>query len=199
MFDLDPRPVTLEGQHARLEPLSHDHLAGLARVGLDPEIWDLNPRNITSQADLQAYVDDAVADAEHGITLPFAIVGKDAGHAIGSTRFGNIDRRNRRLEIGWTWLGRKWWRTGVNTEVKSLLLTHAFEDLGCARVELKTDTLNRRSRDAILRLGAIEEGVLRKHIRTDSGRWRDTAYYSILDDEWPHVKERLEAMQKRYE
>ena len=126
-----------------------------------------------------------------GEAIPFAIVLIDTGQAIGSTRYGNIDRGNRRLEIGWTWIGRAWWRTGVNTECKLLLLQHAFEVLGCARVELKTDTLNRRSRAALLRIGATEEGSLRKHILTESGRWRDTVYYSILDDEWPDVKHRF--------
>jgi len=112
---------------------------------------------------------------------------------VGSTRFGNIDRENRRVEIGWTWIGRRWQRTVVNTETKYLMLRHAFESLGCVRVELKTDILNQTSRRAILRLGAKEEGILRRHMITDSGRIRDTVYYSIIDVEWAEVKVRLEA------
>ena len=196
---MDLRPITLEGQLVRLEPLSKEHVDDLSKVGLDPEIWDLSPQNITTRDHLKTYVDDAVRDGEAGISIPFAIVEKESESAVGSTRYCSIDRQNRRLEIGWTWIGRPWWRTGVNTECKLLLLGHAFDDLGCARVEFKTDTLNRRSRNAILRIGATEEGVLRKHILTASGRWRDTVCYSILDDEWPEVKERLEAMRTSYE
>lgn len=196
---MDPIQVTLEGKTIRLEPLSKDHLDALTKVGLDPDIWDLNPINIATRDQLTEYVADAIRAAEIGEAIPFAIVLNDTGQAIGSTRYGNIDRGNRRLEIGWTWIGRAWWRTGVNTECKLLLLQHAFEVLGCARVELRTDTLNRRSRAAILRIGATEEGSLRKHILTESGRWRDTVCYSILDDEWPDVKQRLEAMQAEHE
>ncbi|MFV1981216.1 MAG: GNAT family N-acetyltransferase [Rhodothermia bacterium] len=195
---MDPIPVTLVGETIRLEPLSEDHLDALAKVGLDPDIWDLNPGNVATRDQLAEYVAEAIRDAEAGEAVPFAIVLNDTGKAIGSTRYGSIDRGNCRLEIGWTWIGRAWWRTGVNTECKLLLLQHAFEVLGCARVEMKTDTLNRRSRTAILRIGASEEGILRKHILTSSGRWRDTAYYSILDDEWPDVKQKLEAMRTAY-
>lgn len=175
------------------------HVEDLLTVGLDQDIWKLNPRLIETPDDLRNYVRGALEDAELGATVPFAIILQGSGRAIGSTRFGNIDVQNRRLEIGWTWLGRSWWRTAANTECKILLLTHAFEDLGCARVELKTDTLNVRSRNAILRIGAQEEGILRKHILTEKGRWRDTVYYSILEEEWPEVKERLVTMKAKYE
>jgi RimJ/RimL family protein N-acetyltransferase len=195
---VDPIPVTLEGELVRLEPLAESHLETLVDVGLDPDIWDLNPRVIRTRDHLAAYIDTALAEATTGSSVPFAIVLKANGHAIGSSRFGNIDRQHRRLEIGWTWIGRNWWRTGVNTECKLLLLSHAFEDLGCARVELKTDTVNRRSRNAMLRLGATEEGTLRKHMLTETGRWRDTVYYSILDDEWPDVRAQLEAKQAEH-
>jgi RimJ/RimL family protein N-acetyltransferase len=142
---------------------------------------------------MAAYIEAALNEEERGVSLPFAIVDKAAGRAIGSTRYGNIDRTNHRVEIGWTWIAREWQRTAINTEAKYLLLRHAFESLGCMRVELKTDSLNERSRAAILRIGAREEGVFRNHMVTASGRIRHTVYFSIIDSEWPAVKARLEA------
>ena len=195
---MNPLPVTLKGDLVRLEPLTLKHLDDLVKVGLDPEIWAQNPRSIETRKDLEEYVELALAERADGKSIPFAIVLKEPGQAIGSSRYGNIDRANRRLEIGWTWLGRNWWRTGVNSECKFLLLQHAFEDLGCVRVELKTDALNERSRNAMLRIGAREEGTLRKHMLTASGRWRDTVYYSILDTEWPLVRARLREMAERH-
>src|SRR4029453_11030231 len=127
-------------------------------------------------------------------SLPFATIDKESGRIAGCTRFSNIDRRNRRVEIGWTWVGRPFQRSHVNTGAKYLMLTHAFETLGCARVELKTHVLNERSRNAMKRIGCVEEGVLRKHAVNDDGVWRDTIFYGILDDEWPAVKARLERM-----
>jgi N-acetyltransferase len=124
--------------------------------------------------------------------LPFAQVEKTTGRVIGSTRYANIERAHRRLEIGWTWIARPWQRTAVNTESKYLLLRHAFETLGCVRVELKTDSLNAKSRAAILRIGAREEGTFRNHMITSSGRIRHTVYFSIVDAEWPEVRSRLE-------
>jgi RimJ/RimL family protein N-acetyltransferase len=140
-----------------------------------------------------AFIETALREQEHGASLPFAIVEKATGCAIGSTRYGNIDRTHHRVEIGWTWVAREWQRTAVNTEAKYLLLKHAFETLGCMRVELKTDSLNERSRAAILRIGAREEGIFRNHIITASGRIRHTVYFSIIDSEWPAVKAGLEA------
>jgi RimJ/RimL family protein N-acetyltransferase len=134
----------------------------------------------------------ALADKERGASMPFVTVDRATHAVIGSTRFGSIDIANRRAEIGWTWITPAFQRTYVNSEAKLLMLTHAFERWGCARVELKTDVLNSKSRNAMLRMGAMEEGVLRKHILTYSGRWRDSIYYSVLDTEWPAVKERLE-------
>jgi N-acetyltransferase len=186
-------PVVLEGEHVRLEPLSLDHLDDLARVAFDEEIWRWTSERAMSPGELRAYVERALAAARTGSVLPFATVSRAAGRAIGSTRFATFEPANRRLEIGWTWIGREWQRTVVNTEAKSLMLAHAFEELGCVRVELRTDTLNERSRAAILRIGATEEGVLRKHAITSTGRVRDDVYYSILDDEWPGVKDRLRA------
>ena len=125
--------------------------------------------------------------------LPFALIEKSIGCVVGCTRYANIERTHHRLEIGWTWVGRQWQRTAVNTEAKYLLLRHAFETLKCMRVELKTDSLNDRSRAAILRIGAREDGTFRNHMITASGRIRHTVYFSIIDSEWPSVKAELEA------
>jgi RimJ/RimL family protein N-acetyltransferase len=191
------RPVTLEGKHVRLEPLAKTHLPGLAAVGLDEELWRWIPTPVRTQAELAAHIDIALQEQERGVSLPFALIEKSGGRAIGSTRYGNIDRVHHRVEIGWTWVARDWQRTAVNTEAKYLLMKHAFESLGCIRVELKTDSLNERSRAAILRIGAKEEGIFRNHMITASGRIRHSAFYSIVDSEWPGVKARLEAMLQR--
>jgi RimJ/RimL family protein N-acetyltransferase len=187
-------PVILEGPHVRLEPLAKAHLAALAEAGLDEELWRWIPVPVRTVDEMAVYVETALAERERGVSLPFAIVEKDAGRAIGSTRYGNIDRTHHRLEIGWTWVAREWQRTAVNTEAKYLLLRHAFETLGCMRVELKTDSLNERSRAAILRIGGREEGTFRNHMITASGRIRHTVYFSIIDSEWPAAKARLEAI-----
>lgn len=188
---MPPVPVTLEGNLVRLEPLSFAHLRDLCEVGLDPSIWRWNTRRMVTGEDMRAYVEDALGERERGESIPFAIVLRDSGRAIGSTRYGAISPRHRRLEIGWTWIGTSWQRTGVNSECKLLLMRHAFEDLACLRLELKTDTLNEPSRRAILRLGAREEGTLRSHMIAHDGRIRDTVYYSILSSEWPAVREAL--------
>ena len=183
----------LEGQHVRLEPLDVRHLDGLCAVGLDPELWHWEAIRKRSREDMQVYVRKALDERQRGVSLPFATVFLETGQVIGSTRYLNMDPANRRVEIGATWIGRPWQRTAVNTEAKYLMLRHAFEVLRCFRVELKTDVLNERSRRAILRLGAKEEGILRRHVVTDTGRVRDTVYYSILDSEWPPVKAHLQA------
>lgn len=187
-------PVVLEGQHARLEPLQKSHLAGLAAVGLDPELWRWIPTPVRTTEEMAAYIDTALREQEQGVSLPFALVERRTGRIIGSTRYGSIDRTHHRVEIGWTWVAREWQRTAINTEAKYLLLRHAFEILGCLRVELKTDSLNERSRAAILRIGAREEGTFRNHMITSSGRIRHSVYFSIVDSEWPSVKARLEKM-----
>jgi len=186
-------PVTLEGRHVRLEPLAKAHLAGLAEVGLHEELWRWIPTAVRTREEMAAYIETALQEQERGVSLPFAILEKATGRAIGSSRYGNIDRTHHRVEIGWTWVAREWQRTAMNTEAKYLLLKHAFESLGCMRVELKTDSLNEKSRAAILRIGAKEEGIFRNHMITASGRIRHSAYYSIIDSEWPAVKARLEA------
>jgi len=185
-------PVVLEGRHVRLEPLREDHLAGLATAGLDEELWRLIPAPVRTVEEMAAYIATALREQAQGASLPFALVERKTGRPIGSTRYGNIDRTNHRVEIGWTWVTREWQRTAINTEAKYLLLKHAFETLGCIRVELKTDSLNERSRAAILRIGAREEGIFRNHMITASGRIRHTVYFSIVDSEWPSVKARLE-------
>ena len=186
-------PCTLEGTHVRLRPLSPEHVEGLCAVGLDPDLWRWIPNQVRNRDDMRRYVETALDEQRRGVSLPFATTLKESGQVIGSTRYGNVSLENHRVEIGWTWIGRDWQRSAANTEAKYLMLRHAFESLGCKRVELKTDVLNERSRNAILRIGAKQEGILRRHILTDTGRMRDTVYFSILDDEWPAVKQQLEA------
>ena len=176
----------------RLEPLAQTHHAALCAVGLDPELWEMIPYRVVTAEDMAAYIGSALDAQSAGTALPFATVLADSGQVIGSTRFMNIDAANRRVEIGATWIAGPWRRTAVNTEAKYLMLRHAFESLGCIRVELKTDSLNQRSRNAIRRIGATEEGTLRQHMVTWSGRLRDTVYFSVLDSEWPRVKQDLE-------
>lgn len=185
-------PVTLEGRHVRLEPLSRAHRDALIAVGLDEELWRWIPDPVRTPQEMAAYLEIALADQARGVSLPFAIVEKKSGQVIGSTRYANIERAHRRVEIGWTWVARQWQRTAANTECKYLLLRHAFETLGSMRVELKTDSLNEKSRNAILRIGAKQEGVFRNHMITASGRIRHSIYFSIIDSEWPEVKSRLE-------
>jgi RimJ/RimL family protein N-acetyltransferase len=190
-------PVTLRGSVVALEPMRMDHVDALTRVGLDPELWRWIPSSVSSAEEMRGYVATALDEQRRGVSLPFVIIARGTEQVVGSTRYGNIDLANRRLEIGWTWVTPAHQRTAVNTEAKLLLLTHAFERLQVNRVELKTDALNLKSRAAITRLGAIEEGTLRKHLVTNTGRIRDTVYFSIIDTEWPAVKRRLEAWLQR--
>lgn len=189
---MDIQPVTLEGRHVRLEPLRLAHIPALNQAANDPRIWEFTSAVARTPLEMQAYVDTALDWQQAGTAVPFVTVVRATGAVVGSTRFANIDVANRRAEIGWTWLNPRWWRTAVNTEAKYLMLRHAFERWHCVRVELKTGTKNQRSRDAILRLGATEEGILRRHVLQPDGSWRDTVYFSILDDEWPAVKRELE-------
>ena len=163
-------PVTLEGEFVCLEPLRIEHHAALLEVAIDPELWRWTGANIETGDDLERYMEYALDEQKQGWALPFATISKAAKKPVGSTRFGNIDARSRHVEIGWTWIGRPWQRTALNTEAKLLMLRHAFEVLGCLRVEFKTDVLNQQSRAAISRLGAKEEGVMRKHLVTERGR-----------------------------
>lgn len=182
-------PLTLEGHVVRLEPACREHCArfwAAARDNLD--IFQWMPYSMQTPEDFDQFVTRMLEEEKRGESVPFATVERSSGRVIGSTRFMNIDRVNRRVEIGSTWIAPAWQRTAVNTEAKYLMLNHAFEVWGCIRVELKTDALNQRSRQAILRLGAKEEGILRKHLVTWTGRIRDSVYFSILDTEWPNVK-----------
>ncbi len=190
---MNPQPVTLTGPFVRLEPLTLDHVPELARVGCDPSIWQWVPTPVPDADAMRAWAALALADQARGLALPFVIVDAISGEVIGSTRYGNIDRANRRVEIGWTWLAVSHQRSAANTNAKRLLLGHAFDDLGAMRVELKTDALNDKSRNAIARIGATQEGIFRKHLITASGRVRDTVYFSIIDSEWPAVRCKLDA------
>lgn len=186
-------PVTLLGQVVRLEPLSEAHVPDLAAVGLDESIWrQMLYGNIDSEEKMRAFVRDMLARQERGTDLPFAVIHLASERAIGCTRYLEIQRRHRGIEIGGTWYGVAYQRTGVNTECKYLLLRHAFETLGCIRVQLKTDVRNARSRRAIERIGAIKEGIFRNHLIKLDGTVRDSVYYSIVDTEWPAVKADLE-------
>jgi len=186
-------PVTLEGRHVRVEPLTMAHFEPLCAVAGDADIWRWTFPGAQTPEEMRTYIELALSWQKAGTALPFATVDKSSGKPVGSTRFANIERAHRRVEIGWTWIAPPWQRTAVNTEAKYLMLRHAFEALGCIRVELKTDSLNERSRKAILRLGAKEEGTLRNHMIVANGRYRHTVYFSITDSEWPAVKTGLEA------
>ena len=187
-------PVVLQGRHVRLVPMTLDHVPALWQAGSDPELWRLTTSQVHGEHDMRRYVQAALDGQARGTALPFVTLDAAGERVIGSTRFGSIEAPHRRVEIGWTWIGAPWQRSAVNTEAKYLMLRHAFETLGCIRVELKTDVLNERSRRAILRIGAREEGILRKHAITEAGRIRDTVYFGIVDDDWPSVKARLESM-----
>jgi RimJ/RimL family protein N-acetyltransferase len=186
-------PVTLEGTYVRLEPLTMDHLAGLTRVGLDADIWRWMPMSVQSPQDMRTLIDEALAEAHAGTMVPFATVERASGQPVGSTRYLSIAPAHRRLEIGWTWLAPSWQHSLVNTEAKLLMLQHAFDKLGALRVEFKTDALNEKSRTALLKIGAVEEGVFRRHMVMPGGRRRDSAYYSVIEEDWPLVRKHLQA------
>ena len=190
-------PVTLEGRLVRLEPLSQDHVPGLAEVGLDPAIWRWTIARPQSLDDLRDWAAATIAARDAGSELPFATIELATGRPIGSSRYLNIAMDHLRLEIGWTWVAPPWQRSGANREAKLLMLTHAFETLGCRRVEFKTDSNNEPSRTALLGIGASFEGIFRKHIVMPGGGVRHSAYYSVIDDEWPAVKVRLEESMRR--
>jgi len=193
-----PGPVTLEGAFVRLEPLEVRHAADLFAAGAEETIWTWLTRGpFADLADVEAWIRQAQEARDRGEQLPFAIVHRESGRAIGSTRYLDIQRENGNLEIGWTWLGAAHQRTAVNTECKWLLLRHAFESLGAVRVQLKTDLRNERSQRAIERLGAVREGVLRRSRLTRGGYIRDTVVYSVLAEEWPAVGGRLAGRLRR--
>jgi N-acetyltransferase len=190
-------PITLEGRAVRLEPLSLDHLDALLEAAADPAIWRYMPAKCSARDEMRNAIETALEWQRAGTALPFATVDRRSGKAIGSTRYMNIVPEHKRLEIGWTWIAPAWQRSAINTEAKYLMIRHAFESLGCNRVELKTSALNAKSRAAILRIGAREEGTLRSHMVNPDGSLRDTVYFSVIAPEWPEAKARLEAMMER--
>lgn len=187
---MDVRAVTLEGAGVRMAPLSEAHEAELFAI-LDPTLTQWFPKPMQTREDVRAYIAEALAWQKAGAAVPFATIERASGKLIGTTRFANIDRANKRAEIGWTLVARAHQRSAVNTEAKLLMLTHAFETWGCIRVEFKTDSLNIQSRTALTRLGATEEGIFRNHVICASGRLRHSVYFSITNDEWPAIKQRL--------
>lgn len=192
-------PVTLEGQHVRLEPLTTGHAQALYQAAADGELWRSRVTVVPASPDAAgAYVEEALAGQVQGRYLPFVVIQKASGRVVGTTRYRAIERAHFRLEIGSTWLAASVQRTAVNTEAKYLLLRHAFEQLRCCRVELLTDVLNEQSRAAIARLGATQEGILRHHMIMPDGRHRDTACYSIIQPEWPSIKAGLETRMQQY-
>jgi RimJ/RimL family protein N-acetyltransferase len=193
----DVRPVTLEGRYVRLAPLSRDHLHGLLAAGSFEEIWTWLSVRPAGRDGFERWLETALAAQTQGTELPFTTFDRASGDIVGTTRYLNIDRDSRRLEIGWTWITPRMQRSYINTEAKYLQLRHCFEELGCRRVELKTDARNEKSRNAMLRIGAQFEGIARKQMRTFDGTNRDNAWYAFIDDDWPEVKSRLEAMLAR--
>ncbi len=192
-------PVTLTGRLVRLEPLSEAHVPDLAIAGSDEAIWNFMPYGlVTTETKMRAWVQEILSRQARGTDIVFAVIHLGTGRVVGSTRYMDIQRPHRGLEIGGTWYAREHRRTGVNTECKYLLLRHAFEGLGCIRVQLKTDARNEPSQRAIERIGAVREGVLRNHMIMPDGHFRHSVYYSIIDSEWPQVKAGLEQIMRSY-
>jgi RimJ/RimL family protein N-acetyltransferase len=191
---MDLSPVVLEGRHVRLDPLELRHAPALFAAAQDDEVWRWMPvPRPASVRDVENVILEAEAQERHGLVLPFAIVDRAWDRIVGSTRFLDVRPVHRGLEIGWTWIGADYQRTALNTEAKLLLLGHAFGELGALRVQFKTDVRNERSQHAIERLGAVREGVLRRHMTCWDGSIRDSVMYSITDLEWPAVRAALEA------
>ena len=184
-------PIVLQGPGVRLEPLALSHADSLLTAASDSEVWQWMPARIGSREDLERWINEALAAQAAGSEYAFAVVDERSGKAIGSTRYMDVSEAHRGVEVGWTWYARESWGSTVNPTCKYLLLTHAFEDWGAIRLYLKTDSLNARSRAAIVKLGARHEGDLRNHRVRPDGSYRHSSYYSILDSEWPEVKERL--------
>lgn len=194
----EPQPVTLTGNLVRLEPIALAHAADLYAAGAEELIWRYAARPaLSSVTDAEGWIKACLEEEAAGTRVTFAVIHLETGKAVGSTAYIDIVREHRTLEIGMTWYGTAWQRTGVNTECKYLLLRHAFEDQAARRVSLKSDSRNERSRRAILRLGAVEEGTLRNHRIARDGVDRHTVYYSVIESEWPVVKERLEGLMRR--
>jgi RimJ/RimL family protein N-acetyltransferase len=198
MAFMEVKPVVLTGNYVLLEPMTEAHIPALAEIGVGQTFWDFMVYgNMNTVDDMRNWVVDILTRAEKGTDLPFVAIQLESGHVAGATRYLNIMPDDRGLEIGGTWYGPEFQRTLVNTECKYLLLCHAFETLGCIRVQLKTDLRNERSQKAIERIGAVKEGVLRNHMILPDGHYRHSVFYSILDTEWGEVKKRLEELMER--
>lgn len=185
-------PGELIGYRVRLVPMQEDHLEALYEASQADEIWNYMPWRLSSLTDVERFVQLALQNRDNGSEFPFVIIDSDSEQLVGSTRFLKISKPNLSLEIGWTWLNPVVWRTRINTECKYLLLKHCFETMHTNRVQIKTDLRNVRSQAAIERLGAVKEGVLRRHRILPDGYIRDSVVYSIIDEEWPTVKSRLQ-------
>jgi len=190
---MESEQVILSGQAVELRPLQASHAAELVQAASDGELWNMKVTVIPGPETVDGYIATALAGHQAGTVMPFVIVRKDTGQVVGSTRFWKIDRKNRKLEIGHTWLGQSVQRSGLNTEMKALLLEYAFEVMQCVRVQFTTDELNEKSRAAILRIGARQEGIVRHERIMPDGRKRNSVRFSIIDDEWPEVKTMLAA------
>ncbi|MGR3890406.1 GNAT family N-acetyltransferase [Pseudomonas sp. 1152_12] len=185
--------ITLTGTSVELLPLQRDHASALVEAASDGELWNLNVTHVPGPKTVDKYIDIALAGREAGSMIPFVIVRRDSGQVVGSTRFWKVDRVNRKLEIGHTFLAQSAQKSAINTQAKLLLLTYAFEVLDCVRVQFTTDELNEKSRAAILRLGAVQEGIVRHERIMPDGRKRNSVRFSIIDSEWPQVKTSLQA------
>ena len=195
MAGLKVKPVVLNGEYVRLVPMTEEHITALAEIGVGLDFWDFMVYGrMDTEQDMRDWVRDILSRSEKGTDLPFVAIHLESGRVAGATRYLNIMPNDRGLEVGGTWYGLDFQRTAVNTECKYLLLTHAFESLGCIRVQIKTDSLNLRSQKAIERIGAVKEGVLRNHMILPNERIRHSVFYSILDSEWLGVKKNLEEM-----
>ena len=190
-YDYPPTPITLSGEHISLLPLEVQHLADLQEAVRDGELWKLWYTFIPTPEGMEAWINKALQEKNEGVSLPFVINRKQDNRIVGSTRYMNIEKDVRRLEIGTTWYGRSVQRSAVNTECKLLLLQHAFENLKCLAVEFRTHRFNEASRKAIMRLGAQQDGILRSHRMSSNGTIRDTVVYSIIESEWDNVKSHL--------
>jgi RimJ/RimL family protein N-acetyltransferase len=184
-------PLRLENEIVTLLPLQIDHFEGLLEIARDPALWELSPVRLQTDKDILSYLEEAMREKTSGISIPFTIMDNRTGTIAGSTRYGSLSPAHKRLEIGWTWLGKRFQKSGLNRAAKFELLNYGFESLDLNRIELKTDALNMNSRNAILKLGAKEEGIFRNHMITSTGRLRDSVYFSILAEEWPELKERV--------
>lgn len=195
---MECQPLHLEGTRVNLEPLEQAQIADIRKAAADGELWKLFFTSVPAPEQTQQWLDTALAMQAQQKAIPFVVREKSENKIVGSTRFCNIDHQHQRLEIGYTWYSQSAQRSGINTECKLLMLTHAFEVLNCIAVEFRTDWFNRRSQAAIERLGAKRDGVLRNHMILPDGRIRDTVVYSILQSEWPGLKKNLQYLQSKY-